>query len=99
MSLSPTDLSSESRPTPCGDAEVSSRDLGDELLIYDRGSDQVHMLNGSARELFLLCDGKRTLAEILQAFAERYEIDRETSDQAAREALIELAGLGVLEFS
>lgn len=75
---------------------MSSRDLGDELLIYDRGADEVHMLNGTARELYLLCDGRRTVAEILERFAERYEVDRATADAAGAEALARLTAIGAL---
>ena len=39
---------------------LNQRDLGDEFLFYDRDGDRVHVLNGVAREVFLLCDGNRT---------------------------------------
>jgi len=40
------------------------RDLGDELLIYDRESDQAHCLNRSAAAVWHHCDGGTTPAQI-----------------------------------
>ena len=70
-------------PKPAGDCQ--GQDLGDEYLFYDRSGDQFHVLNGTAREIFLLCDGTRTEDEIAAAFAERYDVEHERaqSDLAA----------------
>ena len=54
-------------PTPAPD--VKGTDLGDEYLFYDRDNDRVHVLNATAREIFLLCDGSRTADEIAAELA------------------------------
>ena len=77
-------------------ATQGSRDLGDEYLFYDREGDQVHVLNGSAREIFLLCDGSRTVEEIAEAFSKEYEADAGAARQDAGRIIRELADLGLL---
>jgi PqqD family protein of HPr-rel-A system len=80
------------KPTPATDGT----DLGDEYLFYDRENDQVHVLNATAREVFLLCDGRRTEEEIEIAFAARYEVDEATARRDARETLQRLYELRLL---
>jgi len=41
------------------------RQLCDELLVYDKATNKAHCLNESAAEIWNLCDGKRTVAEIV----------------------------------
>ena len=73
-------------------------DLGDEYLFYDREQDQVHVLNGTAREIFLLCDGNRSEEEIAREIAERYRVDVEIALRDARGTIDRLVGLGLLEW-
>ena len=83
-------------PRP-GSAARGGRDLGDEFLFYDCDQDQVHVLNGSAREIFLLCDGTRTVTEVAIAFSKRQgAIDELTARQDAERIIGELADLGLL---
>ena len=83
-------------PRPAA-APQGNRDLGDEYLFYDRDRDQVHVLNGSAREIFLLCDGTRSVAEIAEAFWEKYQAEEARED--AERIIRELADLGVLNLN
>ncbi len=84
------------RPAPVAHG---SRDLGDEFLFYDRDGDQVHVLNGSAREIFLLCDGTRTVAEVAVAFSKRCGTDETVARQDAKRIIRELADLGILSLN
>ena len=81
------------RQTEIGDR----RDLGDEYIFYDPQGHKLHVLNGTAREIYLLCDGKNTIEEIAAALAKRYEVDRDTVLQDTREALERLLELGLVE--
>jgi hypothetical protein len=76
---------------------LPSTDLGDEYLFYDRDQDRVHVLNGTAREIFLLCDGKRTEEEIGREMAGRYGVEVETALKDARETIDRLVDLGLLQ--
>ena len=96
MSESQTSLPPDARPVP-GTAEgLSVRDLGDELMVYDRGSDQVHVLNGTARDLYLLADGSRTVAAIVASFLDRHEVASDEGERDALQALTRLLELGLL---
>ena len=80
------------RPAPSS----TGTDLGDEYLFYDRERDRVHVLNGTAREIFLLCDGSRTEVEVESAFAEKYGDERDRARSDARETIRQLYELGLL---
>ena len=74
-----------------------TRDLGDELLIFDADGDQLHVLNETAREIFLLCDGARTETEIVESICRTYEVDAETARTDLLQTVDQLIQLGVLE--
>jgi hypothetical protein len=44
-------------------------ELPDEVLIYDLERNEVHCLNGSAAQVWALCNGERTVEEIAQRIA------------------------------
>lgn len=82
--------------TPQG--KVAGRDLGDEYLIYDRAADKVHVLNATAREIYLLCDGEHSAEAIAEAMRIKFEIDAELAARDTDQTLQELDALGVLEW-
>ncbi|RLT42670.1 MAG: PqqD family protein [Chloroflexi bacterium] len=43
---------------------VLEQDLGDELLLYSAGGQDVHVLNATGRAVWRLCDGQRSPQEI-----------------------------------
>ena len=89
--------SGQTRPRPSN--ALTHRDLGDELLFYDGSGDQVHVLNGTARDLYLMCDGSRTLDEVIDRMCEQYDADRATIAADARRIVGQLAELGILTAS
>ena len=80
------------KPSP----DHNSRDLGDEMLFYDRQGDRVHVLNGVAREIFLLCDGARTTEEIAKEIVARYEVDLDTAHADVKSTVSQLHELGLV---
>jgi hypothetical protein len=42
------------------------RELSEEFLVYDKETSQAHCLNRTAIDVWKLCDGKITVAEIIQ---------------------------------
>jgi len=96
MNESADRLPPDLRPVAATSAGLSLKDLGDELLVYDPGSDRVHVLNGTARELYLLADGSRSVAALVTAFLERYEVDPGEGERAVHETLTRLVELGLL---
>ncbi len=85
------------RPRPVAGAQ--GKDLGDEYLFYDRDHDRVHVLNGTAREIYLLFDGERTEAEVAGTLAATYGIGADLAREDTSRLVEELAGLGLIEWS
>ena len=56
----------------------------------------MHILNDTAREIYLLCDGKRDMDEIARTIADRYSVDRETADRDCAEMIEQLKDLGLV---
>lgn len=83
-------------PHPRPSDRFRQTDLGDEYLFYDAESDRMHVLNGTAREIYLLCDGSRSFEEVARAFASRYEVEPEVAVRDARQILDQLAALGLV---
>jgi PqqD family protein of HPr-rel-A system len=88
-----------SAPRPKATAGYQETDIGDEYLFYDAATDLVHVLNASAREIYLLCDGSRTEDEIVSEFAARYPTDESTARRDAQQVLGRLHQLGMLSSS
>lgn len=65
------------------------RQLPDELVIYDKTSDRAHCLNQPASELWSLCDGRSTKAELAEALARA--LGQPPDEQAVRSGLRQLA--------
>ncbi len=83
-------------PHPRPSGTFDGTDLGDEYLFYDRERDQVHVLNGTAREIFLLLDGSRSEEDVAREVARRYEVDLERAIADVAETLRRLRELGVV---
>ena len=52
---------------------VSSRKLGQDLMLYDPKSDKVHVLNETAAFIWGLLDGTNTTEDILHFVRERVQ--------------------------
>lgn len=51
---------------------------------------------GPASEILRRCDGKRSMAQIVDELAEAYTADRQTIEQDVRDMLLELVGKGLV---
>ncbi len=87
-------ISADARPRPT--TQTEGRDLGDEMLFYDRNGDQIHILNGTAREIYLLCDGSRSIDDVAASMVVKYEIPAADARQDVEETVDRLIGLGLL---
>lgn len=85
-------------PRPRPTLHFQGTDLGDEYLFYDSQTERVHVLNGSAREIYLLCDGTRSEEDVARTFSTRYEVDGEIAMRDALETIRQLHGLGLLVY-
>ncbi len=48
--------------------EALVRQLTDEFVVYEKETQHAHCLNKTAGDVWLLCDGKTTIAEMTQKF-------------------------------
>jgi hypothetical protein len=53
---------------PPGHKKLVCRKLEHEHLIYDPETNKAHCLNSTATSIWLLCDGKKTVGEIVHTF-------------------------------
>lgn len=74
----------------------TTRDLGDELLLYDAAQDRMHVLNDTARDICLRCDGRHSVDDLVAAIVSAYEIDESTARRDVERALEQLLQLGVV---
>lgn len=80
-------------------AGFSVKDLGDEVVLFDRAGNRFHQLNGTARAIYLLCDGSRTLDDIARALADSYEVTLEISRRDTAKTIEELQRAGIVTLS
>ena len=84
---------SERLPRARRESELVVEELPDELVLYDTVQHRAHCLNRSAALVFRHCDGRTTVAEMIELLArEGLPEGREAVDAA----LGQLAGAGLL---
>jgi hypothetical protein len=52
--------------------DVEWIELDHEVVVHDRGSEQLHLLNVSAAAVWLRCDGTSTASDVVRDLRERY---------------------------
>jgi len=88
-------LTPECRPHPT--RGILGKDLGDEYLFYDSAQERVHVLNATAREIYLLCDGRASVREIVRRFGAQFDVDDTTARRDVEETLDRLLALGLVD--
>ena len=84
------------RSRPRRAAGVLGSDLGGEYVVRAEPGGRVHVLNASAREVYLLCDGSRDHDGIARALAETFDVPLDRALRDVNEAVAEMMGLGLL---
>src|SRR5512141_2061018 len=72
-----------------------TRELKDELLVYDTTQHRAHCLNRTAATVFRNADGTRTVADLALLLAP--DVDRATGESIVEEALARLGEAALLE--
>ena len=99
-----TEPGSEVRP-PGGDpqgrplrsVDATEDPLGDEVVIYVPGRASAFSLNESARAIWGLCDGSRSVADIARLLGDRLSPPGEVPLADVEQAITRLWKLGLLE--
>jgi len=90
-------ISPSSYPKKIEGQDSKTRDLGDEILAYDRVRGKVHVLNGTARRIYTLCDGSQTVGEIADQLTRQYDVDADTALSDLIATIERLVQLGLVE--
>lgn len=68
--------------------KVVETEIEGEISLYQPVTEQVTVLNGTASDIWRLCDGEHTVAEIAKLLASAYEIeDHEQVEQDVRDTI------------
>lgn len=77
-------------------AGVTVLPLADELSVFSAASGQALALNRTAADIFAMCTGTTSLADIAATLAARYDIDLDTAEAAVGTSAHELQHLGLI---
>jgi PqqD family protein of HPr-rel-A system len=91
----PLDIPADYVPRKC--ADVLDLDMGDGLVLFNRGSSVVHHLNPSAALVWQLCDGVGTVAQLSDDIAAEFELQPVTVQEQVGRLVGEFEALGLVE--
>ncbi len=83
------------RPKRRGD--IVNGDVGDEIVIYDSGNDNVHHLNLLASVIWDLCDGNHTVKDMTEEVVDVLKADPVQVERDVTKMIEEFQGKGLLE--
>jgi hypothetical protein len=72
------------------------KDLVDELLLYDSAGQKVHVLNATVREIYLNCDGRNSVEELVQKLMAEFTVDSVTAKRDTVAVLQQLIDLEIV---
>jgi hypothetical protein len=73
------------------------REVGDELLVLDTESDQVHQLNSAATTIWRLYDRGISALEIGKAIASEFDVGEDAAKRDVDETLERLRTIGLVK--
>lgn len=76
---------------------IVSRQLGDELLLYDSDESVIHVTNETAETIWQLCDGSHTISDMENHVREAFDVPERADVKADIAAIIkEFHDLGII---
>ena len=72
------------------DENVAWRIIGDEAVLLSAEDSSVHSLDAVGTRIWELCDGEKTVSEIVDLVVSEFEVDRETAEKDVVEFIEEL---------
>jgi PqqD family protein of HPr-rel-A system len=94
-SSNPVDIPGRYVPRKC--ADVLDLDMGDGLVLFNRGSSLVHHLNPSAALVWHLCDGEGSVEQLSRDIAAEYAMDRREVQEQVAQLVGEFEALGLVD--
>jgi hypothetical protein len=78
-------------------SDVTVQQVGDESLVLDLDSGQIHQLNETAAWILTRCNGESTLESIVREFADRFSVDTETAASDVAKTIEQLMQVNVID--
>ncbi len=76
---------------------VTVQHVGDETLVLDLGSGQIHQLNATAAWILEQCNGENSIESITSDFAEHFSLDSEIAASDVAGTIEQLTQVNVIE--
>jgi hypothetical protein len=77
--------------------DITVQNVGDESLVLDLRSDQIHQLNATAAWILSQCDGEKSVEAITGDFAELYSLDVETASNDVNTTIAQLHQINIID--
>lgn len=77
--------------------DLTVQHVGDESLVLDLRSEQIHHLNATATWILGQCNGERSVESITADFAEYFSLDAETAARDVTATIEQLSQIRVLD--
>jgi diacylglycerol kinase len=77
--------------------DVTVQQVGDESLILDLTSEQIHQLNATAAWILSQCDGNTSIESICDGFADYFSVDAETAARDVAATIEQLHRVKVID--
>ena len=77
--------------------DVTVQRVGEESLVLDMESGQIHQLNITAAWILAQCDGEKPIEAIATDFAERFSVDPETATSDVSTTLEQLRQVKLID--
>jgi hypothetical protein len=77
--------------------DLSSREVEGERILLDDTTKQVHQLNLTASFIWQRCDGGHTVAQIVDALVQAFDVDGATARDAVLTSLRQFREVGLLQ--
>lgn len=83
---------------PKTNPKILRRQLDGEWILFDPEAESIHVINEMANVVWTMCDGSRTIDEMVTEIDERYEVPDTGQVRSDVEGILaSFAELGVLE--
>lgn len=90
-------LAPNSQDRPRGRVDVVLQNVGGEAILIDSRTNEAHVLNGAAAQVWQLCDGERTLDQLAGEFGAIYGLSAAEVVEDVRGVLDEFVSLKLIE--
>ncbi len=77
-------------------SKILETEVDGEISLYNPTNEQVTILNGTASDVWLLCDGQHTPDEIVSLLARSYQVDEDEIKDEVADAIEEFQEAGLL---